>query len=127
MFRGFGVLDLEAGALSSPSLTSDSMVRSRLPPRPFKTVALRFSSVKPISRSCASFESISPPPPPTLAPNTLDCLLTWIGEGDPPKPLVPFGENGGDVGRFLCIFTVEDVLRSPNPNLFAGFGGRGGG
>ena len=37
------------------------------------------------------------------------------------------GESGGEAGRDLCILTAEDVLRSPNPNLFPGFGGRGGG
>ena len=125
MFRGgFGVLDLDTGALPSPSLTSDSMVRSRLPPRPFRTFALRLSSVKPMSLNCASFESNSLLPPPTLAPNTLDCLLTRMGSL---KPCVPLGESGGDAGRDLCILTAEDVLRRPNPNLFAGFGGRGGG
>ena len=121
---GFGVLDLDTGALPSPSLTSDSMVRSRLPLRPFRTFALRLSSIKPMSLSCASFESNSLLPPPTLAPNTLDCLLTRIGSL---KPFTPFGEIGGEAGSDLCILTAEDVLRSPNPNLFAGFGGRGGG
>ena len=78
-----GVLDLEIGALPSPSLTSDSIVLSRLPPKPFKTVVFRFSSAKPISLNCTNFASSSPPPPPTLVPKTRDCLLILIGEGGP--------------------------------------------
>lgn len=89
---GFGVLDLDAGALPSPSLTRDSIVRSKFPPSPFKTCAFRFSSLNPMSFNCTSFDSNSPPAPPTLAPKTLDCLFTLMGEGGPLKPLVPRGE-----------------------------------
>jgi len=78
-----------------------------------------------MSLSCASLTSISPPPPPTLAPKTLDCLLTRIVEGGPPKPLTPLGDSGGDAGRLLCVRMVEDELRRPKPNLLPGFGGRG--
>jgi hypothetical protein len=52
-----GVGTLDEGLLPSPSLTSDSMVLSRSPLRPFKTVEFRLSSGKPISLSVASLDS----------------------------------------------------------------------
>ena len=123
----FGVLDPEPGVLPSPSLTKDSIVRSRLPLNPFSTCAFRLSSWNPISLSCVSFASSSSPPPPTLAPNTLDCLFTLIGEGGPLKPCMVEGECGGEVGPFRCRGNADDALLSPKPNLLPGFGGRGGG
>ena len=113
--------------LPSPSLTNDSIVRSKFPLKPLSTCAFLLSSWNPMSFNCTSFASISPSPPPTLAPNTLDCLLTLIGEGGPLKPLVPCGEYGGEAGRCRCKGRAEDALRRPKPNLLPCFGGSGGG
>lgn len=63
----------------SPSRTRVSMVFSRSPLTPFKTMALRLSSVKPISRSCVSFRAMASVPsstvPPTVAPKTFEGLF----------------------------------------------------
>lgn len=76
-----GDLGRDLGVFPSPRRTSVSIVRSRLPFSPFRIVELRFSSPKPMSLSVASFDSMFSPPPPTLAPKTLDCLLIRIGGG----------------------------------------------
>ena len=113
------------GAVPSPSLIRDSIVFSTFPLKPFSTLVFRFSSVNPMSLNCASFASILSLLPPTLAPNTLDCLLTRSGSSCHPLPAG--GDRGGDVGPLRCRGRTEDTLRKPNPKRFAGFGGRGGG
>jgi len=45
----------------SPSRTRASTAFSRFPPTPFKTIAFLWPSLKPISRSLASFLSVSSP------------------------------------------------------------------
>ena len=89
-------------------------------------VAFRFSSPKPISRNVISLASKLSPPPPTLAPNTLDCLLTRIG-GEGGYPLAVSGEVGGEICKFLPVGSAEETDRRPNPKRFPGFGGKGGG
>lgn len=54
-----GVRDRDEGPEPSPNLTNVSIDFSRLPESPFRTVKLRFSSMKPISRKVASFPSKS--------------------------------------------------------------------
>lgn len=76
---GTGVREPEAGPLPSPSLTRDSTVFSRLPLRPFSTVAFFLWLGNPISRSMTSLDSNGSLTSPTLVPNTLDCLLDGIG------------------------------------------------
>lgn len=122
---GTAALAFAAGAVPSPSLISDSIVFSTFPPKPFSTLVLRLSSVNPISLNCASFASILSLLPPTLAPNTLDCLLTRSGSSCHPLPLC--GDRGGEIGPPRCKGSADDALRKPNPNLFPGFGGSGGG
>lgn len=117
---------LDVGALPSPSRTRVSMVRSRLPFSPFNIVKFRFSSANPISRSLASLDSMFSPPPPTLAPNTLDCLFTRIG-GDGGYAFAVSGEVGGDTCERLVIGRAEETDRRPKPKRFPGLGGRGGG
>jgi hypothetical protein len=53
-----GVGTLDEDLLPSPNLTRDSIVLSRSPLSPFKTVEFLLSSGKPISRNVASLESI---------------------------------------------------------------------
>lgn len=115
------MLPLDLPAFCSPNLINASTVRSRLPLRPFRTVELRLSSGKPISRSVASFESSPSPEDCMLVPNTLDCLFTRGGEVSCPKPPIP-GDTGGV--RFLGDAAA---FRSPNPKRPVGFGGNGGG
>lgn len=75
-----------------PSRTRASTARSRFPLTPLRTIALRVSSVKPMSRNWESLSSkpgevaaslLDPTPPPwycTDAPNTFDGLFR-LGEG----------------------------------------------
>lgn len=123
-----GALDLDSSTFPSPRRNSDSIVRSRLPPSPFRILALRLSSLNPISLNRANFASmLSDPPPPTLAPKIRDCLLILIGEGGPPLPLGIWGDCGGKLLVLRERGRADDALRRPNPNLLPGFGGNGGG
>jgi hypothetical protein len=121
---GTGVLPLAAADPPSPNLIRASTALSKFPLRPFSTVAFRFSSGNPISRSVASFDSNPSPGPPIFDPKTLEALFTLGGDessGKPPRP--------GDIGgvTVLDIGKVEDAALRPNPNRFPGFGGSGGG
>jgi hypothetical protein len=129
---GSGVRDLDVRPGPSPSLTKVSTAFSTLPLTPFNTMALRFSSGNPISFRDAS---LSPNPklespmlcvdPPTVAPNTLDCLLTFEGDGDLHR--LSAGSGGGSLSNRTGPLTgyVDDAAR--NANLGPFFGGRGGG
>lgn len=80
-----GVRDLDDGPDLSPNLTNVSIDFSRLPFRPLRIVAFRFSSINPISRSCASFMSMSSElvsSKATVAPKTLEGLFRLGGLGD---------------------------------------------
>lgn len=117
----------EAGLLFSPSLARDSIVFSRLPLRPFKTVAFLLSSGKPISFKMFSFCSNDALKSPTLAPNTRDCLFICTG-----GEREPYVSDRGEVGlddlpedRGKC--EADDTERRPNPNNFPVLGGSGGG
>ena len=119
---GVGVPPLEVPAFCSPSLINASTALSKLPFSPLRTVELRFSSGKPMSRSVESFESIPSPDVCMLDPKTLEGLFTRGGEtfcANSPSPRL--GETGGEKFRDI------EALRSPNPNLPEGFGGNGGG
>jgi hypothetical protein len=60
----------------SPSRTKVSMAFSMFPFTPFRTMVLRFSSVNPMSRNCASFSAArSLLSWPKLAPKTFEGLL----------------------------------------------------
>lgn len=118
------MLPRAVAAFPSPNLIKASTVLSRLPLRPFNTARFLFSSGNPISFRIVSFESNPSPDPPTLDPKTLEALFTLGGDGsceNPPK----LGETGGVT--FLDTGKVEEAARRPKPNLFPGFGGRGGG
>ena len=117
---GVGVLPLDLPGFCSPSLIKASTARSRLPLRPFSTVALRFSSGNPMSRNVASLDSS--PSPVTLEPKTLDGLFNLGGESLCAPKLVKPGEMGGvTLGGCVAAF------RNPNPSTLFGFGGSGGG
>lgn len=118
---GVGVFPLDFPWFCSPSRIKASTVRSKLPLSPFKTVELRLSSGKPMSRSVASFDSSPSPDVFTLDPKTLDALFTRGGDVSSPKPPRP-GETGGV--RFRGEVAA---FRNPKPKRPVGFGGSGGG
>ena len=76
-----GVLVLEAGVVPSPSLTSDSIARSRSPLRPLRILEFLLSSGNPISLRVTSFHSIPSSVTPRLAPKIRDCLFMRMGDG----------------------------------------------
>lgn len=117
---GVGVPPPDLPGFCSPSRINASTVRSRLPFKPFKTVELRLSSGKPMSRKVASFDSSPSPEVCIFDPKTREGLLTCGGELSPklPRP----GDTGGV--RFRGDVTA---LRRPNPKRPVGFGGSGGG
>ena len=100
----------------SPSLTSDSIARSKSPLRPLSTLELRLSSGNPISFKVTSFHSIPSSVTPMLAPKMRDCLLFWVGE-----------LTLSEVDVFLERWRAEEEDLKPNPNLRPGLGGGGGG
>jgi hypothetical protein len=77
---GVGVLPLDLPGSCSPNLIKASTALSKFPFSPFSTVELRLSSGKPISRSCASFESMPSPEVCMLEPKTLEGLLIRGGD-----------------------------------------------
>jgi hypothetical protein len=77
---GVGVLPLDLPGSCSPNLIKASTALSKLPFSPFSTVELRLSSGKPMSRSCASLESMPSPEVCMLEPKTLEGLLMRGGD-----------------------------------------------
>lgn len=104
----------------SPSLTRASIDLSRLPPRPFKTFRFLLSSLKPISRSLASFDSKSSG---LSTPNTRDGLFLLGGEGDLSR------ESGRAAAASRRALEDNGKIDEADlkPNLLPVFGGRGGG
>ena len=90
------VFDKVRALFPSPSLTRDSIARSRLPPSPFNMLELRLSSGKPMSLRIANFDSMLSPTPLKVASSTLGCLFTPIDEGAGAYSLRPFGDVGGE-------------------------------
>jgi hypothetical protein len=81
-----------------------------------------FSSLKPISRSFAIFESKSSSPfEPTDAPKILDCLFLR-GDGGSSRSSLAASASRRD---FEDNGKIDDA--DLNPNLLPVFGGRGGG
>lgn len=117
---GVGVFPLDLAGFCSPSLINASTALSKLPLSPFRTVELRFSSGKPISRSVANFDSR--PSPVTLEPNTLDGLFNRGGDVSCTPKLLNPGDSGG-----VTFLGGMEGFRSPNPSPLVGFGGKGGG
>jgi hypothetical protein len=103
----------------SPSRTRVSIDFSKLPPSPLRTAMFLFSSLNPISRSFAIFESNSSgPSEPTDAPKILDCLFLR-GDGGSSLAASASRRDFEDNGK------IDDA--DLNPNLLPVFGGRGGG
>ena len=112
----------------SPSRTSASTVLSRFPLTPFRTMEFRWSSVKPMSWSWASFLSMSSEfSYCTLAPKPFDDLFR---RGDP--GLIFDKSRGEGRGRVAAsLFALDDRGNIDEadlkPNLLGVLGGRGGG
>jgi hypothetical protein len=103
----------------SPSLTRASIDLSRFPPSPLSTFMLLLSSLKPISRSLANFDSKSSG---LSTPNTLDGLFRLGGDGDRSR------ESGRAAASRRALEDNGKIDEADlNPNLLPVFGGRGGG
>lgn len=109
-------------SLPSPSLTSASIVFSKFPPTPLRTMAFLCSSLKPISRSFCSLISVSSA---SLLSNRTDA----------PKPPLVRGDAGlrgpGEADLPVSCFFFEPSGKMEEadlkPNRLPVFGGSGGG
>lgn len=122
-----GVGFFEFGLLPSPNRQRDSIVLSRLPFKPFKTLAFLLLSGKPISFSAINLASSALSVSAMVAPKTCDCLF---GGGGVEGTWNAFS-SVGSMGRFFlsCFESgyAEDVARNPKPNSRPFFTGRRGG
>lgn len=127
--RGPGVCVLEPDP--SPILTKASTALSTSPLAVLSTSEFRLLSLKPISRSIASFASKLFPTVVIFIPNIwlglLSCF-TPLGLVASRSPPLYEGDIGGVKFRScFCPDKPELLDRKPKPNFLPGLGGKGGG